>query len=463
MRGAQSMLLAAALLPSTIGPAAPALADQATVYDHRDPDVRVLVEIKSLTVRDDMDWGEGEMRLATRVRANGRLLVGDLSPEYHASSGDIVQVNRWIPRSGNDFGDPQVSPELGIPLRFSDTNVLTINATEIDPVTDDNMGTATVNLLDANGQVRFGTHVEEGVGGCPDDPIGVPFCPPGPGAFTVEYVIREALLPDLRPVGIKVLDLPGSPFKLVCSAIQNTGARNAGPFDLTMRVDYDPSKDRQTQAGGMASGQAGDLCVEMSLPPGQHRLMALVDPGRSVAEVRETNNAYEESILARIIADADDPAVPPQAGTIDTGNTNVPVVQATPTAPQGPTSRPATGGTGKSDLTVAAVKVNGQVPDGKGDCKTGENAVVVVVKNGGTTDAEAFVVRLTPGTDQGAAVERTVNGLKAGQEQEVSFGELGFKAGEQKLTATVDARGVIAEANEENNGRTVTAACQSAA
>ena len=34
----------------------------------------------------------------------------------------------------------------------------------------------------------------------------------------------------------------------------------------------------------------------------------------------------------------------------------------------------------QADLTVGAIKINGQVPDGKDDCKDGKNTVTVVVK-----------------------------------------------------------------------------------
>jgi hypothetical protein len=94
-----------------------------------------------------------------------------------------------------------------------------------------------------------------------------------------------------------------------------------------------------TQAGGLASGQAGDLCVQLTLPPGQHRLAAIVDAALSVPEVRENNNRYEQSVVARIISDSDDPSAHPTEGTTQTGQ-SVPVIQPTPSAPTGPTTRP---------------------------------------------------------------------------------------------------------------------------
>jgi len=104
------------------------------------------------------------------------------------------------------------------------------------------------------------------------------------------------------------------------------------------------------------------------------------------------------------------------------------------------------------------IKVNGQAPDGKDDCKDGKNAVTVVVRNGGTADAGSFAVRLVDdgGDDE---QERTVPGLGAGQEREVRFGDVRLKKGERALSTTVDAKEVVAESNEGNNTLKVTVRC----
>src|SRR5690348_2035154 len=90
LRTMQASLLALALLPSTLGPAAPASAEPPP------PDVRIQVQIKSVIIHNDMDWGDGDIMVGTQVRANstgcgntpekacGRLLVGSLTQEFHA-------------------------------------------------------------------------------------------------------------------------------------------------------------------------------------------------------------------------------------------------------------------------------------------------------------------------------------------------------------------------------------------
>jgi subtilase family serine protease len=103
--------------------------------------------------------------------------------------------------------------------------------------------------------------------------------------------------------------------------------------------------------------------------------------------------------------------------------------------------------------------VNGRAPDGKDDCTDGKNDVTVVVKNAGAADAESFVVRLDVDDDQGGAEEKSVSGLDAGKEREVHFDDVGLKKGERKLAVTVDAKSSVAESDEGNNQRTVTARC----
>ena len=113
---------------------------------------------------------------------------------------------------------------------------------------------------------------------------------------------------------------------------------------------------------------------------------------------------------------------------------------------------------GKSDLTVNAIRVNGRVPDGKDDCKDGKTAVAVIVKNAGTADASAFAVRLAVDGEQVA--EQPVTGLEAGQERELRVDDVRLKKGVRTLTAIADAKQTVAETNEDNNERKVTAQCK---
>jgi len=62
------------------------------------------------------------------------------------------------------------------------------------------------------------------------------------------------------------------------------------------------------------------------------------------------------------------------------------------------------------------------VPDGKDDCKDGENDMTVVVKNAGQGDTGAFAVRLLV---DGDSHDIPVDGLAAGQE--LKLGSTGFR------------------------------------
>jgi hypothetical protein len=449
------------------------LADEPIVHDHRDPDSRVLLVIRKIIVHDDQDWGDGDIRIRVEVRTNGqecspaetascgRLLVRSEFPELHASDGATVQLNRYIPRTGDYFVDPAISPDVGIPIHLGDRYVIRFEGTEIDPVDNDNMGTLDTNIIGANGQIRFGTYTERGFGACVNlPPPAVPFCAPGvPAAYSVEHEIREAPLPDLRPVDIKVLDAPGSAEKLVCMAIQNAGPANAGPFVAALQVDgITPPKGR-AQAGGLPLGEAGELCVQTTLPSsGQHRLAVIADEYQAVVEVSETNNRFEEPYISPRISGPESPVAQPPVGNADAGQT-ITASPSAPSAPTGPVARP-TAPLAQADLTIGAIRVNGQVPDGKGDCTDGKHAVAVVVKNGGALDAETFVVRLIVDDAQGDAMEQSVSGLEVGKEREVRFGDVRLKKGEHKLAVTVDSKQTVAESDEDNNGRTVTATCR---
>ena len=168
----------------------------------------------------------------------------------------------------------------------------------------------------------------------------------------------------------------------------------------------------------------GELCVETELPhSGQHRLTAVVDEPRTLVEYNETNNVYEQTYTA--VAPA-----PSQA-------------QALP------------------DLTVSAIKINGTPPYGTDDCREGRNDVTVVIKNGATTNAGDFHVRLVVDDDQGSGKERyLVDGLEAGKEQGVRFDDVRLKKGRHSLAATADAMSGISESNEGNNVLEVSASCQ---
>jgi len=113
----------------------------------------------------------------------------------------------------------------------------------------------------------------------------------------------------------------------------------------------------------------------------------------------------------------------------------------------------------KVDLTIRAIRVNGRAPDGKGDCKIGKNDVAVLVKNTGEGDAGGFVVRLLV---DGDLTDATVDGLGAGEERGVRFGDVQLQKGEHTLQAAADPEQALAESSDGNNELKLTARCNGA-
>jgi subtilase family serine protease len=244
-------------------------------------------------------------------------------------------------------------------------------------------------------------------------------------------------LPDLKPVNIKVFDLPGNAKKQVCMAVQNVEVVHAGPFEVALKVNNQPVPNGRYTVGLLASGTHFDACVNVALPTsGRYKLSAAVDEARAVTEFNEANNLYET------LYEASGPA----------GASTEPSTAPTPTSVPN---------AAEPDLVVTAIKVNGSTPDGKDDCKDGKNAVTVLVKNQGPTKAGDFFVRLVVdggGTD---AVEQLLaDGLHAGTETPITFEAVRLKKGSHSLAATADAQAGVAESNETNNTRTATASCK---
>jgi subtilase family serine protease len=180
------------------------------------------------------------------------------------------------------------------------------------------------------------------------------------------------------------------------------------------------------------------------LPAKQHSLVFSIDQGREIAELSELNNT--DSLIVEAIAPA--------------GPAPVAAPSPQPTGPQGdPSGAQAGHDEDQADLTVRAIRVNGQAPDGKNDCKAGKNDLTVVIKNGGKGEAGRFAVRL--GVD-GDNREATVDRLDAGKEREVSFPNLPLTAGQHTLTAAVDPGQSVSESSDDNNDLRVTARCNGA-
>jgi hypothetical protein len=136
--------------------------------------------------------------------------------------------------------------------------------------------------------------------------------PLGSGATDVVSDIRAARFPDLEPVELKVLKVPGSSQRLLCVAIQNIGTGDAGPFEVEFKIDGVVPPGGIASAGMLQAGKSGELCIQTGLPAkGQHVLSAVVDSTDVVAESNETNNRFLRTYLGTLLQDV----APPKPST----------------------------------------------------------------------------------------------------------------------------------------------------
>jgi hypothetical protein len=247
-------------------------------------------------------------------------------------------------------------------------------------------------------------------------------------------------LPDLKPTALRVSDLPGSTKKQTCIGVSNIGQGDAGPFEVALNVSWVRAS---TTVPGLRAGRDVEPCLEVELElGGLHYLGAIVDRYDDRLESDETNNYLEREYTATSSAPVPGPSPAPILLTSE--------------------SKRKTEGQGQADLAVSAIRVNGQAPDGKNDCKDGKNDVAVVVKNAGTADARDVSVRLVVDDAQGAALEQSVKGLGAGQERQVRFEDVRLKKGEHQITASVAGKDTSGDARVDKNQLRVTVRCQDA-
>jgi hypothetical protein len=435
-----SLGLAAAVLTSTLGSAVPALAQGPIVHDHRmggPPVARIQVNLKSVHIIDDRDWGKGEMdfyfqltcfKLSALCLGNESNGLDAIWTSFSAGSGETHVFDQILPGPTPTNHDYAASVAGGYPLYAGQRYELNWGMNEKDSFTNwDRMGEGKIEVTAENGW-GVGTYTMRSVHS--DDSAG---------DYEISFEVRRMPLPDLRPVNIKVQDLPGSTKKHVCIPVQNVEPGAAGPFVVELSVDGGVPNDGQTGVPGLTPGDFIEACVDTEIAAGPHKLAAIVDLPNTILEYNEANNVYEQDYTAPKLP----VATPTQTG---------PKTEATQT---GSATRD-----GQVDLTISAIKVNGQAPDGKGGCKDGKNAVAVVVKNAGDEKADAVAVRLT--VDGAEAGTQAVKGLEAGKQREVRFEDVRLKKGEHKLTASVDPKDTVAESKADNNELTVTVGCTAA-
>jgi hypothetical protein len=415
--------------PCTAGP--PAQAAEPDVRDHREVDMRVEVVVKSIKILDDHDWGTGEFYVGTYFREvkPGCPPVPDASKKcardiagtllsFSADSGETVVLDASLPdRNGTVFAnDPTITPEFGFPLAVDGTYTLVLDVREEDAIFSDHLGRVSLTF-ERGANWALGSHRIKSDRG--DYEAEIEVRPPG-------------LLADMRPIDIKTYAVPGSPLKRVCAVVENIGPNAIGSYTVDLRVDGASGPSSRFSAGYLTAGAIREDCTQMVLSSGPHLLTALVDEPQQRIELSETNNRFDKpSVVARTSDDGDADAAP--------------------------------SGTGRPDLAIGVVKLNGREPDGDAGCKVGKNSVAVAVKNLGEADANAVAMRLVVDGDDAHALEQSVSVLAAGQEREVRFGDVRLKKGQHAVVISLDPKGAVAETDENNNDRTVTATCRDAA
>jgi hypothetical protein len=422
--------ICAGLSVSALGPIAAVHADLPD-----DPSARLQIIVHSVYIRDDRDsQGEGDMALFIRLSDHG---PGGRGPEevvmfwgenFGGSSGTLHSLERLTPQNGDELAGG-ATPGEGIPVYDEWRYRMYVYMEDDDLLRDDDMGSLRIDVNAANGW-SLGTYT---VRSSRDDGT--------PGDYDMTFEIRRAPLPDLFVNDFSSAGAPGS--ELVCGQIRNAGQRFSGPIPLIVRTEGKIIE--QTTLTGLQPGTTSPHCVRRALLPAhKHNLVFSLDDARQIAEVEEFNNVDVASVEASAegIPDAAPVGPPPVA----------------PDQVVAPSPEPKPGGA-KSDLLVRAIKVNGQVPDGKDDCNVGKNEVTIVIKNGGAGESGSFAVRF--GVD-GNELDETVENVRAGEEREIVFENLQWKKGEHTLRVTVDAERAVDESREDNNDRKVTARCSDA-
>ncbi|HZO32585.1 MAG TPA: CARDB domain-containing protein [Chloroflexota bacterium] len=506
--------LVAILLVTVFGAPAPARADDPQVRDHRDgqgpvlreprvqdpgapPPVvrdhrtgggavaqlqaddtaaRIQIMLKTIHVANDRDgaWrGSGELSMTVSFfRCAGpqppcgsgsdpAVLVAEWKRDFGADSGDARTFDRIMPITADVKDGALASEDGGLLLQDGRSYMFQVTMYERDTVVGDHMG-GIQRIIDKSNYWGVGTYEREAAGPLKEPSFGNSDLCAGCGGiivgdYLVTYEIFAASLPDLRPTAIRLLGDAGDGLEEVCLAVQNQGPETAGPFNMSLFVDQAPALNGSVNLLGLAGGTPHESCFRTSLPTsGLHSLDLIVDQARAVPEGNERNNQLQQDLDRGPAQPTPTPATPDNAGPTPSSGAS-PVPSPGPILVQGQNQgKPR--GEGLSDLTVSAIRVRGQVPDGKDDCKDGGNDVAVVVKNSGSEKAGGFAVRLT--VDGGEPDEESVNGLEAGKEREVKFENVRLKKGDRTLLAVADATKAIAESKEDNNELKVTARCQ---
>jgi hypothetical protein len=349
-----------------------------------------------------------------------------------ADTGDTVYLNRVMPGEGDFlYGDPTV--ESGFPVQSGQSYYFAMDMQEDGAVTHNDMGRIFI-ILDEEHNWGIGEHRARSLHADGSN-----------GDYDITYEIRPMPLPDLRVRGFDLVQGDGGR-QLICAQIENVGALSSTPTALTERVN--DTVFRIHTLSEVAPGQTTQECIFRSeLPAQAHVLKLYIDEERDLPEMNELNNADSLPI----------PAVAAAAAVTETTDAAPAAAPSTEPTPAGGKGEPSGE---RADLTVRSLRVDGQEPDGKSDCKPGPNDVTVVVKNVGKGDAEQFVVRLAV---DGTTLDQHVDAVRAGEEREVAFVNVSLKKGEHTLKAIADPDHAVSETNDRNNELKVSVRCTDAA
>jgi len=455
--------------------------------------------IKEVLIHDDRDGGlagQGEMGLTVQVIHcpdwlpspcfyEGKQVGAQVTAKHSlkGNSGDTVTLNRVVPSAGDEAAGLD-APELGFYAIAGYHHVIRFDMTEYDDVSN-NEGMGWVVHDVESSKVGPGGIVGGGAGIGTFTLRSLTNQGTKAGDYTVTFEVRQVDVPDVRTARVEVSDLPNSTKKHVCAVVQNIRDTPAGPFQVYILLNGSDSEGGKPVIPALGGGAVASACVDTAVPTvPEYDISVLLDYPRRLVEFNETNNTFTVK----------------QKGTPKTAGPEVT-----------PSSTPiSTSTTAQADLTVTAVKVNGQEPNNKeeakedkeeskdtkdskenkvgkndskndressdskndkgskenkdekadkNDCKDAKYTVLVTVKNEGAASAETFVVRLAVGGRSGDDLEQTVKGLEAGKERELKFENVRLGEGEHTLKATADANDAVDESDEENNERDVTAGC----
>jgi hypothetical protein len=291
----------------------------ATTHGNHQPGeepVRLEVELQVLHIFDDQDWfGAGELHLGLVIQTCDLRVavspcwssrdfqprsVGGWGTSFSADSGDILNMDRLYPRTGDPVNGTTVSEAAGFPGYPGHQYRLRFMMYEEDPTAvelgqcftfvmcdpDPALGSVTLEMNEANG---WGLGVHGRVRSVRDDG--------DPGDFEVTYEVRRTPLPDLWARGIRQIGEGDRAF--YCVVVQNVGERPSPQFPLSVRADGQLVRTLDPMPA-LDVGETTEHCaIRSELPAKEHLLSFVVDEGRRVAELYESNNRYDWGIPVR--------------------------------------------------------------------------------------------------------------------------------------------------------------------